>query len=155
MLHIMVMTGEIEMHAVLAEERIPIARKDRGIAVWAVRVNGMVAHDDKKRSSAWLLQLGFEPCELLGLLLGCECEVATAGFSNSAGVGHITVESDEGDKRGLSWKFEAIPACGHCPARVSDTRVLKFGIDLALRPALIVVIAENGICRTIEDRCRI
>ena len=83
------------------------------------------------------------------LLLG-EGEVASSK-DNAVVVGDVTVEREEGDEGTAGREFETVPASGHGPAGAATAGIGQFCLDLAFGIHLVVVVAENGVGRTVED----
>jgi len=63
-LDVMVVTREVDVHFVFAEERVPLSRKDRMIAVRPIRINRMMPHHDQVACRARASQFRFKPTEL-------------------------------------------------------------------------------------------
>src|SRR5580698_1241656 len=121
-LHVVIMSGEIELYIVFAEEWIPFLDEDRMITVGPVRVDRMMAEDSEKWRRARLLQLMLEPGELLDALFISQREV-TAGSLRFHRMGHVAIERNKGDERLVRGEVEAVPARGHDPARFGSARI--------------------------------
>src|ERR1700723_164222 len=94
-LQVVVVTCQIQIHFMLAEQRIPIANQDRVISMHTVRVDRMMPHHGKERRRARALELGFEPSELDGLLL-CRQGEAPPLLHAAVGDRHVAVEREKG-----------------------------------------------------------
>src|SRR5580698_6664336 len=121
-----------------------------------IRIYRMMPHDNQKRCGSWTPEFIFEPCQLIALLLWCQSDIP-AVLRFALGERHIAVERDEGDQRLGSRKLESIPAGWHgpaCggPAAFPSASVFELGFHLAVRPSLVVVIPEDGVCRAREHR---
>src|ERR1035437_1285847 len=67
MLQVVVVASQIEVDPIFLKQRVPVAHKDRVIAVRPIRVDRVMSHDDKDWRLPRTLELGFEPAELFGM----------------------------------------------------------------------------------------
>src|SRR5580692_10490528 len=129
------------------------------VSVWAIGVDGMVRHHGEERRRARTLQFGFEPSELLALLLGREGEVPAVAYA-AIRERHVAVEREKRDDGILRGKLEAVPKRRHGPAgrscaRAPRARIFQFRGDFTVGPKLVVMVSRNRVGGTRKGVLRI
>jgi hypothetical protein len=102
MLQVVIVACQIEIDLVLTKQWVPIADQYRVISMFSVRVDRVMSHDHKERCGAGTLELCFQPCKLICLLLrrhGKEAPVRQATILE----GHIAVERQKRNQGLLGW----------------------------------------------------